>query len=158
MSKSRKPELVDHATALEIVKMYFDEWKYRHENFWKRLTQLAVITFFTSSMPITYRIFAGMTLPRISMMFFPICGIILAFASGLLCLAEYKRLEAVDNTIKHIIAEQFGKSCAKEERTAKKLWEKAINKKIGIWVPCTLTIMQLVLAGIMIWMIAANRI
>lgn len=158
MKKPEDAKLIDHSTSLELVKMYYDEWKYRHENFWKRLIQFAIITFFTTSMPITYHIFDGLVLPRISQLLFPICGIILAFIGSILCLSEYKRLEAVGNTIKRIIEDDFGEEYAKEELTAQEWLKKIINTKIGIWIPCILMVMQLALACLIIWMIIVNRI
>lgn len=157
MAKSKNNEAINNSTSLEIVKIYFDEWKYRHENFWKRLTQFAIITFFTSSMPITYRVFGRLELPSISMLFFPICGIILAFVSCVFCLSEYKRLDAVGNTIKRIIDAHWGKSLDREELTQNKLG-KIFRMKIGVWIPCALMVMQIVLASLIIWMIAINRI
>lgn len=157
MTKPEDRELVDNSTSLEIVKMYFDEWKYRHENFWKRLTQFAIITFFTSSMPITYRIFQSIVLPRISMLFFPVCGIILALVSWLFCLSEYKRLEAVNNRMNSIIKTKLGEGYAKQELTDKKLRERIFNARIGIWLPGTIMVMQMALAGLIIWIILTNR-
>lgn len=92
--------------AIEIVKIYFDEWKYRHESFWKRLLFFIIITFFATSMPITYSIFENLMLPNIPMVFFPFCGIILALLSYWISIAEYYRLAAVSGTIDSIIKKQ----------------------------------------------------
>ena len=102
-------------------------------------------------------IFQSIVLPRISMLFFPVCGIILALVSWLFCLSEYKRLEAVNNRMNSIIKTKLGEGYAKQELTDKKLRERIFNARIGIWLPGTIMVMQMALAGLIIWIILTNR-
>ncbi|MBE6932555.1 MAG: hypothetical protein E7464_04130 [Ruminococcaceae bacterium] len=152
--------------TINVLNLYFDEWKYRHENFWKRLTQFSTITFFTSTLPITFRLFDNLKLPNISLLFFPICGFVLAVVCLIFCLAENSRLVAVDKTIKRIVKDKLGHCYEKEQRTLfeKKQWNHRIFKlpffewRIGTWVPLVITLLQIGLSILMVYLIMTNRI
>ena len=137
--------------AINIVNFYFDEWKYRHENFWKRLTQFSVITFFTSTLPITFRLFDDLKLPDISLLFFPICGFVLAIVCLIFCLAENSRMVATDLTIKRIVKDKLGACYEKEPGTF-------FRWRIGIWLPIVITILQIGLSILVICLIVTKRI
>ena len=35
----------DKELDIELLKLYFEEWKYRHENLWKRMITFIVVIF-----------------------------------------------------------------------------------------------------------------
>jgi len=152
--------------SIQILNMYFEEWKYRHENFWKRLTQFTAVIFFTNTLPITFRIFENLTLPNMPMLFFPICGAVLSVLCLLFCWSENSRLVAVDKTIKRILGDGFGEKYLKDDpalfnndarnQRLKKL--SFFKWRIGTWVPLVMTILQLALSGLVIYLIAAQKI
>lgn len=152
--------------AINILGIYFDEWKYRHENFWKRLTQFSVVIFFTNTLPITFRIFNNLELPDISLLFFPVCGFLLSLICLIFCWAENSRLVATDKTIKRIVAEKIGKCYLKEPISLfeKEKRNQAIFKlpffrwRIGTWVPLVITLMQIGLSALVIYLIITKRI
>lgn len=135
---------LSNEVVINILNIYFEEWKYRCENFWKRFNQFTIVTFFASTMPITFRIFEGLVLPEISLVFFPVCGIILSLLCLFLCWSEASRLISSDLTIKKIIKD-LGKD--EFEKESLSLFKNKILKKfqifnwrIGIWVPLVATI------------------
>lgn len=154
---TEETKLFAECNAFDIINMYFDEWKYRHENFWKRLTQFTVITFFTTTMPVTYCILGDFKLPDIPMIFFPICGAVLALLSLLFCLSENSRLMTVDNTIRELVREHFGESFCKHPISNGKM-EMVFRWRIGIWIPSVITVLQMLLVGFVIWMICSNKL
>ncbi len=137
--------------TINVLNIYFDEWKYRHENFWKRLTQFTVIIFFISTLPITFRLFNNLKLPNISLLFFPICGFVLSIVCLIFCLAENSRLVATDKTIKRIVKDKLG-ACYEKEQVSFFRW------RIGTWVPLVITILQIGLSALVIYLILTKRI
>lgn len=152
--------------TINILNIYFDEWKYRHENFWKRLNQFSVVIFFTNTLPITFRLFDNLKLPNISLLFFPICGFVLALVCLIFCLAENSRLVATDKTIKRIVAEKLG-ACYKKEpislfendKRNKRIFKLPFFRwRIGTWVPLAITLLQIGLSALVVYLIVTKRI
>ncbi len=147
----------DHSNTFNLINMYFEEWKYRHENFWRRLTQFAVVTFFTTTLPITFRMFNALELPDIPMLLFPISGVFLALLNLWFCLSENVRMVAVDRTIRELIRQRFGNQYLKRTLPTKR-FERLYKLRIGLWFPVVMTALQIALAFLVIWMICVNKI
>lgn len=140
--------LADDNHALQIANMYFDEWRYRHENYWKRLIQLSIITFFATSLPVSFQVFGNLKLPEISLLLFPVCGVVLALLCLVLCLSESSHLSAIAKVRKRIIQVQFGND----------FFPDFISLHISVWFPIVLTILQIALAVLMVWTILQGKI
>ena len=95
---------------LELLKLYYEEWKFRQENLWKRIIQFFVIIFFTSTLPISIKVFDSsneIVIPNKLLIFFPIAGIFLTIFFLWFCLAESIRINTNDTKIKLIINNLF---------------------------------------------------
>ena len=157
---------MDTNDRINVLNIYFEDWKYRHENFWKRLNQFTVIIFFTTTLPITFRIFDNLTLPDMSLLFFPICGILLSIMCLFFCWSENCRLVAVDKTIKKILKIGIGERYTKEpislfnnEKLNHRFEKFPFFKwRIGTWVPLVITILQIALAILVICLIVKHRL
>ena len=133
----------------DIINMYFEEWKYRHENFWKRLIQFSVITFFTTTLPITFRVFGEIQLPDIPIIFFPLAGGILTVLTLIFCLSENSRMMAVGNTINELIRDYYGESFLRKPLPATR-FSKIYKLRIGIWIPSLISLLQFSLVVLMV--------
>ncbi len=76
---------------IELLKLYWEEWKFRQENLWKRIIQFFVINFFTSTLPLTVNMFS-VHLPNVSLLIFPVSGILLVLFFLWFCLSESTRI------------------------------------------------------------------
>lgn len=93
---------MDKGSRMELLKLYQDEWKFRHDGFWKRITQFFVIDFFASTLPITIRIF-NTTIPKIPLLIFPAVGFLLALLLLWYSLAEGYRINANNDRINALL-------------------------------------------------------
>lgn len=145
-------EMID-SKNLELLKLYYDEWKYRINNLRRNMSQLIVVIFFTSTLPITIKIFNNIVIPKISLLAFPFSGIILTVIFYLYCQSEASRIELVDKKIKYIIEQIFPKSFSKD-----KLNSKLLKIRITKWIPTAFTIIEVLIAILMIYLISKNAI
>lgn len=152
--------------AIAMLTLYHDEWKYRHENFWKRLIQFTIVIFFTTTLPITFRVFGGLILPNISLLIFPICGIVLIPIFLAFCLSENSRLIATSNTIEKICKGISSGKYVKSElpspknKTLKYLAQNVpfLKWRIGAWIPIAISIIQLALSLFVIYLIVSGKL
>ena len=98
---------------IELLKIYYDEWKFRQQSIWKRMTLFFVVIFFVSTLPITINNFQNIKLPAINPVLFPICGIALSLFYLWFFLAEGQRITAIDILIRNIIKNNFPKTYTK---------------------------------------------
>lgn len=139
---------------IELLQIYYDEWKFRQESLWKRLIQFFVIIFFVTTLPVTINAFGKITLPAIPLVVFPILGIALSLFFTLFFLCEAARINAVNRKVYTIIEDNYDKKylksslppfSKKRELEGKDAW-KLLQGRMSIWVPVTLAIMQIGLA------------
>lgn len=156
--------MADNAT--DILTLYHNEWIYRHENFWKRLTHFSVLIFFTTTLPITFRVFGDLALPKIPLLIFPLCGAFLTLLFLMFSLSENSRLIATSKTIDKIIKSTYGDKFVREDLTlfqSSKI-DKSVQKlpffrwRIGTLVPIVLSLMQLALAVFIATLILTNNL
>jgi len=149
---------------ISILGFYYEEWKFRQENLWKRIIQFFIIIFFVSTFPITIGILNGISIPKIPLVVFPIIGIILSLFFLLFCLSESSRINSIDYKIKLIIQNEFPNYAKNNLIPFNK---KYIGKKdacfifrwkMAIWVPIALSSMQIVLAIFIILLILSNSL
>lgn len=148
---------------LELLKIYVDEWKFRQENLWRRITQFFVIIFFVSTLPVTI---AGLSpevqLPGIPKAVFPLCGIALSIFFVWFCLSEAHRIAAIDKRCNEIINNNFPQEYQKTGLPALKLKETKLegsalpifNWRMAIWVPIFLASVEVIIALSMLLVVA----
>lgn len=149
---------------LELLKIYYEEWKFRQENLWKRMRLFFVAIFLVSTLPITAYMFDGLKLPQVSAMIFPICGLVLSVFYIWYCLAESYRINAVDNLIKRIIRANYPIEYTKTDlvllahHTEKKILYKIFTWRMVIWIPVFLTFFEVIVAVAMLVLIGKGLI
>lgn len=156
----------DKEYAMKIIDIYFQEWKHRCEHFWKRLTQFTGVIFVTATLPITFRIFGELELPKMPLVFFPIAAIFLSIACMLFLWAENARTVATDNTMKRIIREVFDGKFDKEPlalfrddiRNQNIVIKWFLKWRIGTWVPMAVSFFLIALSTLVIYLIASGKI
>lgn len=94
---------------IELLKIYYDEFKFRQETVWKRRIQFFVIIFFISTFPTASKVISPDKdyLPDINYILFPVIGIILTLFFAWYSLAEAVRIKSVDSIIKKIIDDHY---------------------------------------------------
>ena len=156
----------DKDYALKMLDIYYQEWHYRCEHFWKRLSQFTGVIFVTATLPITFRIFDNLQLPKMPLVFFPIAAIIMAIAGMLFLWAENARTVAVDNTMKRIINDTFDGNFNKaplglfrsEERNNHLIIKWFLRWRIGTWVPMAVALFEIALSVLVIYLIVADKL
>ena len=146
----------------ELLKIYYDEWKYRLDHMRKQLIQSYIVIFFTTTLPITIGVFEGITIPNLPLIIFPVTGILLTMVFLLYCMSEAARIKSLDMKIKLIIKENFPQQYSKTKLTtvikhSKK--EPTIYKwSMTAWIPIIMAIAELILAGIMLYLIIGEKL
>ena len=156
----------DKEYAIKIIDIYYQEWKHRCEHFWKRLSQFTAVIFVTATLPITFRIFGDLELPKMPLVFFPIAAIFLSIACMLFLWAENARTVATDNTMKRIINDTFGGKFNKEplalfrddNRNQHIIIRWFLRWRIGTWVPMAVTFFLITLSSLIIYLITTGKI
>lgn len=99
--------------------------------------------FFTSTLPITVRVFS-VSLPDVSLLVFPVVGILLIVFFLWFCLSESIRINSIDNKIKLIIRDCFPHEYVKETLVPLTNRKKGVlpifRWRMAIWVPISLSI------------------
>ena len=91
----------------QLLELYWEEWKYRHENFWKRMTQFFIA--FLSVLPLLYQSSIGITieLNKDILSILPAVAILLSVVFLWYGLSESARLIWVNEKINAITKENF---------------------------------------------------
>lgn len=151
-------ELIDKYT--ELLKIYFEEWKYRLDRYRKQISQLVVIIFLTTSLPISVKVFENVEIPSIPLIIFPLSGILLTFIFMFYCLSEAARIKSLDKIIKKIISNNYPEEYVKTnlDMVLNKKLTIILNARMTIWVPIALFFVEIIIALIMIYLICTNQI
>jgi len=149
---------------IELLKLFYEDWKFRQENLWRKFTKFFVIIFFTSTLPVSISVFNDARLPELdfAIFIFPVSGIFLTIFLLWYCLSESVRIKAVDDKIQDIICECFGakytkcgmKSVFKDKKEAHPLF----CMRMAVWVPITLSIIELIVAFLMLLLIITQKV
>lgn len=151
----------DDSNNIELLKLYWDEWKFRQEGLWKRIIQFMVIIFFTSTLPITINIFSA-SLPNVSLLIFPAVGILLILFFLWFCLSESIRINSIDAKIKQILQDSYPEKYVKTTLVSLTKRKKGVlpifRWRMAIWVPVSLSVMQFIVAISMIYFVLTNKL
>lgn len=149
---------MNNSDNIELLKVYYDEWKYRDENSWKKRLQFFVAITFISTLPVSYQTFGTISLPNDVLYTFPIVGIFLSFTFLWYCLSEAYRTKAIASRIEKIINDVFPSEYSKYglvpirkknlDKNKKVLW--IFNEPMAIWIPTLLFVLELALSIAMI--------
>lgn len=142
--------------AIKLLELYYAEWKFRVENFWKRLIQFFVIIFFVSTFPITVNLWNGLYIPGYQLIF-PCAGILMTFLFLWFALSDATRINSSNLRIKTIIRDVFPErynttslaSLFSDDKPAASIFK----PKIDAWFPIVLAIFELIISTIMIILI-----
>lgn len=142
---------------LELLKLYYAEWRFRQESLWKRIIQFFVIIFFTSTLPISIKIFDSsneIKIPDNLLTLFPITGIFLTIFFLWFCLAESIRINTIDTKIKLIINSLFPSTYGKNGlvpliRRSRDVLP-IFKWRMAIWVPIFLSAIELLISIFML--------
>lgn len=146
---------------MDLLRMYWDEWKFRQEGLWKRIIQFSIVIFFTSTMPITARAL-NVEVPSVSLAVFPVAGIVLTAFFYWFCLCEASRINTIDAKIKGIISDLFSPKYAKTDllpfskETA--FLMPLLRAHMSLWVPALLSALHLFIAGFMLYVISTGKL
>lgn len=142
---------------LELLKLYDAEWKFRQENLWKKKVQFFIIIFFTSTLPVSIKIFDDsekILIPDNLSILFPIVGIFLTIFFLWFCLAEAYRLKATDSRKNLIISKLFSPEYEKNGLTPFFRHNKDVlpifEWPMAVWVPIFLSVIELFISIFML--------
>ncbi|HEY6006232.1 MAG TPA: hypothetical protein VIV57_25355 [Anaeromyxobacter sp.] len=119
---------VDRETHVEMIKLYWDEMKYRHDNYWKLFTRFSYALIFLLAIPHVYP--EKIRSVGRYVVLFPIVGIVLSMVAGFVLAAEYRRISAAGEKMNEL----------KPERYKPKEFGGALRLKIGWVVTATFVI------------------
>lgn len=149
------------ASKMDLLKMYWDEWKFRQEGLWKRIIQFSIVIFFTSTMPITARAL-NVEVPSVSLSVFPVAGIVLTVFFYWFCLCEASRINTIDAKIKWIISDLFSQKYSKTDLLpfSKKtvFLMPLLRSHMSLWVPALLSALHLFIAVFMLYVISTGKL
>ena len=167
---TKELKIQNKALDMELLRIYYEEWKFRQESLWKRMTSFFIIIFFISTLPVTAHMFNGLTIPDVTPKLFPICGIVLSVLYLWYCFAESHRINAVDELTREIVKANFPSKYAKhglqpfkksknqaEKETEENAW-KIFQFRMSIWVPLVLTAFEIAVAITMLILISKKII
>ena len=152
---------------MELLKIYMDEWKFRQDSLWRRITQFFVIIFFVSTLPVTVAALSeNVILPDIPKAIFPLCGIALSIFFVWFCFSEAHRIAAIDSRCKEIIKNNFPSDYQKNGLPVLKLKEETDEKgplpifqwRMSIWVPVFLASIEIIIAITMLILVTLKMI
>lgn len=146
---------------IDLLNIYYDEWKYRLDRFRKQMTQSFIVIFFTSTLPISISFFNNIHIPSaIPFMLFPISGICLTMTFLLYCLSEASRIATLRKKISLIISDNFPKQYTKYPSSSSNNQKhfSLLKMSMPVWIPIMLSVIEIVIAVIMIYLIANNAI
>ena len=152
---------------IELIKLYYEEWKFRQEELWKKTTQLLIIIFFTSTLPVTIKFLGpNYDISGIPILVFPIAGILLTVFFCWYFLSNASRINALDVKRKKVIEKCFGEGLGKDDIQPFLPKNVANNKRplsiikwrMSIWVPIFLSCIELLISIAMIILIFQGAI
>lgn len=65
---------------ISLLKLYYDEWKYRLDNYRKQIYKIIIVIFFTTTLPISIGIFDKVIIPNIALTIYPLLGLVLTYS------------------------------------------------------------------------------
>lgn len=136
---------------ISLLKLYYDEWKYRLDNYRKQIYKIIIVIFFTTTLPISIGIFDKVIIPNIALTIYPLLGLVLTIVFFVYCCAESSRICALDKLIKLIISDTFDNKYKKDN--LQPIFIKKFlffhKMRITIWLPIILMALELVIVCIM---------
>lgn len=149
-----------NANPIELLNIYYDEWKYRLDRFRKQMVQSFIVIFFVITLPISISFFNNVQIPHaIPLLLFPISGLCLSFVFLFYCLSESSRIATLRNKITQIISDNFPEKYLKYPCTSSTTKNFSLFKmSMAVWIPIGLTIVNIIISAIMIYLIVNNEI
>lgn len=139
-----------NTTDIEMVKLYWEEFKYRHENYWKLFFQFSYAIIFLLVVPYVYP--EKIVAIKRYVVLFPICGIFLSLVAAWILGAEYKRIGVTHEKMTQLKSEEY-----KPIKFAYDKWDKILKVKIGHVVTATFLVGFLLLSIANLWILMTNN-
>lgn len=164
-NKEKNTDSINNDNEIEVYKVLFEEWKFRQETLWKHMTQFAIVIFFTSTMPITYKALHIGELPqKFNALFFPAVGIVFAVFYVFFCICEATRIQAVDERLNDFLKRNYPhlakrglKPFSDRAKKAGKKISPLLEKKMSLWVPIFLGAIEISISVTMIIYICISQ-
>lgn len=149
-----------NANPIELLNIYYDEWKYRLDRFRKQMVQSFIVIFFVITLPISISFFNNIKIPNaLPLLLFPISGLCLSFVFLFYCLSESSRIITLRDKITLIIRDNFPEQYLKYPCSQNSSKHFSLFKlSMTIWIPIGLTIVEIIISAIMIYLIVNNAI
>ncbi|MEZ5308045.1 MAG: hypothetical protein R2684_12940 [Pyrinomonadaceae bacterium] len=114
-------------TSIELIKLLWEEFKYRHELFWRLFFSFSLAILFLLALPYAYA--ENVKVFKKLLIFLPVAACtVTVFSYWVLC-AEYQRLVATRKQFNDVLPEQFKEYPLNDQVKFSKL----LNKPVG-WV------------------------
>lgn len=139
--------------TVEMIKLYYDEFKYRHDHFWKLFFKFSYAIFFFIMLPFFMKV-EGLKADSFSKVLeghayiFPVIACILSLVATLVLLSEYERLSL---TIKK--CNELKDDCYKPIKMSHKGLNAIYKIKIGIIVPVLFLIGMFAIAAMVLFIL-----
>ena len=149
-----------NANPIELLNIYYDEWKYRLDRFRKQMVQSFIVIFFVITLPISISFFNNIQIPHaIPLLLYPISGLCFSFLFLFYCLSESSSLTTLRNKITLIISDNFPEQYLKYPCSPNSPKHFSLFKmNMTVWIPIGLTIVEIIISAIMIYLIINNEI
>lgn len=134
--------------TLEMIRLYYDEFKYRHEHFWNLFFKFAYAILFFITLPFFTKV-EGLKAESFNVVLdgysyiFPVIACVLSLLATFILLSEYERLSL---TIEK--CNQLKDECYKPIKMSDKGIKTIFKIKIGIMLPVIFLISMFAIAGI----------
>jgi hypothetical protein len=115
----------DSKDHLELLKLQFEEFKYRHELFWKLFFSFSLAILFLLALPYAYPDKVGKLRDLIT--FLPIAALVITLLCYWLLRAEYQRLAAVRRQLDELKPKGYKQATL----AAGSIFEKLLNLSVG---------------------------
>jgi hypothetical protein len=141
--------------TMDLAKIHLDEYKYRHELFWKLFQRTALAALTLDLIPFLYldkldQTSSATAKVRDLVMIFPVSGLIVAAVSWWLLRAEYERLGA-SYRVYHAIVSRKLDSLNLEHRTA--MIHRHFRFRIGVVLPNAMLFAAILISAFEIYLL-----
>jgi hypothetical protein len=141
--------------VLELAKIHLDEFRYRHELFWKLFYLFSFAILILVAIPFLYldKVDPGSTtLVKVQarILFFPLSAMIVATISWCILRAEYERLHAAMHVYESALRRMLAEA---QLPTRDNMIDRKFNFRIGVVVPNAMFIASLILVCYEYWVL-----
>jgi uncharacterized membrane protein len=131
---------------IELVKIYWDEYKLRHEHYWKSFFRFGFAIVFLLALPFVYPVKTGSLGNFIIAI--PILAVTLSLFSAWLLRSEYDRLRKTDDNLRVLIPKEYRRAA-----TTPKGLAKLFEVRIGVVVSVLFGVVFVAISGTQLYLL-----